>query len=53
MAFGEFFEGRERVIDSGSIHEELHAKADEHGEVAVFGGDGADDDAGSQSEACH
>ena len=53
MAAVQLFQRTQRIIDRTGKHEQLYAKTDEHGKVAVLGGNAADDDAQPQAEARH
>jgi len=46
-------DGGDRVDDGGGVHEELDAELHQEAQVAVFGGEGGNDDAKSEAEAGH
>jgi hypothetical protein len=45
-----FVEDGHGVDDRGGVHGQLHTEGDEDLEVAIFGGEGGDDDAASQAQ---
>lgn len=45
--------GGDRVDDRGGVHKELDAELHQEAQVAVFGGEGGDDDAKSEVEVGH